>query len=301
MAVDTHTLPPRYRSPRRIGHGAMGEIYLATDETLGREVVVKVLSDRYAADEAIRERFKREGLAAARLSGESGAVTVFDVGEWRGRPFLVMEHLGGGSLEDRLREGGAQPPEQVLAWLDQVAETLDSAHWHGIVHRDVKPANLLLDSRGDLHVADFGIASAAGLDSMTITGTIMGTAGYLSPEQARGERAGPESDLYALGIVAYELLSGHRPVRERLADDRGRRPCARARAVDRRALRPPVTRARPGVSPGAGQGPRRALRLGPRVRLGASRDARPGRPRQRCCRRPPGPPPLGDREFPPAS
>ena len=211
MAVDTHTLPPRYRSPRRIGHGAMGEIYLATDETLGREVVVKVLSDRYAADEAIRERFKREGLAAARLSGESGAVTVFDVGEWRGRPFLVMEHLGGGSLEDRLREGGAQPPEQVLAWLDQVAETLDSAHWHGIVHRDVKPANLLLDSRGDLHVADFGIASAAGLDSMTITGTIMGTAGYLSPEQAQGERAGPESDLYALGIVAYELLSGHRP------------------------------------------------------------------------------------------
>ena len=189
----------------------MGEIYLATDETLGREVVVKVLSDRYAADEAIRERFKREGLAAARLSGESGAVTVFDVGEWRGRPFLVMEHLGGGSLEDRLREGGAQPPEQVLAWLHQVAETLDSAHWHGIVHRDVKPANLLLDSRGDLHVADFGIASAAGLDSMTITGTIMGTAGYLSPEQAQGERAGPESDLYALGIVAYELLSGRRP------------------------------------------------------------------------------------------
>jgi serine/threonine-protein kinase len=211
VAVDTDTLPPRYRSPRRIGHGAMGEIYLATDETLGREVVVKVLSDRYAADEAIRERFKREGLAAARLSGESGAVTVFDVGEWRGRPFLVMEHLGGGSLEDRLREGGAQPPEQVLAWLDQVAETLDSAHWHGIVHRDVKPANLLLDSRGDLHVADFGIASAAGLDSMTITGTIMGTAGYLSPEQAQGERAGPESDLYALGIVAYELLSGRRP------------------------------------------------------------------------------------------
>jgi serine/threonine-protein kinase len=211
MAVGTSTLPPRYRSSRLIGHGAMGEIYLATDETLSREVVVKVLSDRYAADEAIRERFKREGLAAARLSGESGAVTIFDVGEWHGRPFLVMEHLGGGSLEDRLRDGGAQPPAQVLTWLEQVAETLDSAHRHGIVHRDVKPANLLLDSRGDLHVADFGIASAAGLDSMTITGTILGTAGYLSPEQAQGERVGPESDLYALGVVAYELLSGHRP------------------------------------------------------------------------------------------
>jgi serine/threonine-protein kinase len=99
----------------------MGDIYLATDETLGREVVLKVLSDRYSADEAITARFKREGLAAARLSGESGAVTIFDVGEWRGRPFIVMEHLGGGSLEDRLREEGAQPPSRALAWLEQAA------------------------------------------------------------------------------------------------------------------------------------------------------------------------------------
>jgi serine/threonine-protein kinase len=211
MAVDTQILPPRYRSPRRIGHGAMGDIYLATDQTLGREVVVKVLSERYAADPAITERFKREGLAAARLSGESGAVTIFDVGDWHGRPFIVMEHLGGGSLEDRLRREGAQPPDRALRWLEQAAETLDSAHRHGIVHRDVKPANLLLDERDELHVADFGIASAAGLDSMTLTGTILGTAGYLSPEQARGERAGPSSDLYALAVVAYELLSGHRP------------------------------------------------------------------------------------------
>ena len=211
MAVDTSILPPRYRSPRRIGRGAMGDIYLATDATLGREVVVKLLADRYSADEAITERFKREALAAARLSGESGAVTIFDVGEWQGRPFIVMENLDGGSLEERLRREGAQPPARALAWLAQAAATLDSAHRHGVVHRDVKPANLLLDSRGDLHVADFGIASAAGLDSMTITGTILGTAGYLSPEQARGERAGPPSDLYALAVVAYELLSGHRP------------------------------------------------------------------------------------------
>ena len=189
----------------------MGDIYLATDDTLGREVVVKVLSERYAADEAITERFKREGLAAARLSGESGAVTIFDVGEWEGRPFIVMEHLGGGSLEERLAGEGAQPPARALAWLEQAAATLDSAHRHGVVHRDVKPANLLLDSHDDLHVADFGIASAAGLDSMTLTGTVLGTAGYLSPEQARGERAGPASDLYALAVVAYELLSGQRP------------------------------------------------------------------------------------------
>jgi len=189
----------------------MGDIYLATDETLGREVVVKVLAERYAADEAITARFKREGLAAARLSAESGAVTIFDVGAWQGRPFIVMEHLGGGSLDDLLRREGAQPPGRTLAWLEQAAATLDSAHRHGVVHRDVKPANLLLDTRGDLHVADFGIASAAGLDSMTATGTILGTAGYLSPEQAQGERAGPASDLYALAVVAYELLSGRRP------------------------------------------------------------------------------------------
>jgi serine/threonine protein kinase len=211
MAVGTRLLPPRYQSPRRIGRGAMGDIYLATDETLGREVAIKLLSDRYAADVGIRERFKREALAAARLSGEPGAVTIFDVGEWEDRPFIVMEYLAGGSLEDRLRRDGAQPPLLVLAWLEQAAAGLDAAHRHGIVHRDVKPANLLLNERGELRVADFGIASAAGMDSMTLTGTVLGTAGYLSPEQASGERAAPASDLYALAIVAYELLSGERP------------------------------------------------------------------------------------------
>jgi serine/threonine-protein kinase len=211
MTVETELLPPRYRSPRRIGHGAMGDIYLATDELLGRDVAVKVLGERYAADEGIRQRFKREALAAARLSGEPGTVTIFDVGEWDGRPYIVMEHLGGGSLEDRLRRDGAQPPARALAWLEQAATALDAAHRHGIVHRDVKPANLLLNDRGEVRVADFGIASAAGLDSMTLTGTVLGTAGYLSPEQAMGERATPASDLYALAVVAYELLSGERP------------------------------------------------------------------------------------------
>ena len=211
MAVETELLPPRYRSPRRLGRGAMGDIYLATDELLGREVAVKVLADRYAADTGIRARFKREALAAARLSGEPGAITIFDVGEWEDRPFIVMEYLGGGSLEDRLRRDGAQPPARALGWLEQTAVALDAAHRHGIVHRDVKPANLLLNERGELRVADFGIASAAGMDSMTLTGTVLGTAGYLSPEQAQGERATPASDLYALAIVAYELLSGERP------------------------------------------------------------------------------------------
>jgi eukaryotic-like serine/threonine-protein kinase len=211
MAVETEVLPARYRSPRLIGRGAMGDIYAATDEVLGRKVVVKLLAERYAPDAGIRERFKREGLAAARLSGQPGAVTIFDVGEWEGRPFIVMEHLAGGSLEQRIRQEGAQPPGRALAWLEQAATALDAAHARGIVHRDVKPANLLLNERDEVRVADFGIASAAGLQSLTLTGTVLGTAGYLSPEQAAGHRSSPASDLYALAVVAYELLSGHRP------------------------------------------------------------------------------------------
>jgi eukaryotic-like serine/threonine-protein kinase len=211
MAIETEIVPPRYRDPEPIGRGAMGEIFRATDGTLGRRVAIKMLAPRYSQDESIRERFKREGLAAARLSGEPGAITIFDVGEWHGRPFIVMEHVAGGSLEDRLRRFGAQPPGQALAWLEQAAAALDAAHRKGIVHRDIKPANLLIDGRGGVHVADFGIASAAGLDSLTLTGTVLGTAGYLSPEQAQGERATAASDRYALGVVAYELLSGHRP------------------------------------------------------------------------------------------
>jgi len=211
MRSENALLPPRYLRPTRIGYGGMGEILRAEDEVLGRTVAVKLLSEQYARDESLRARFTREALPAARLSGEPGTVTIFDVGEWEGRPFIVMEYLGGGSLENRLRESGPPPVEQALAWLEQAAGALDSAHERGVVHRDVKPGNLLLDSDGDLRVADFGIASAAGLHSLTLTGTVLGTAGYLSPEQARGERATPASDRYSLAIVAYELLAGRRP------------------------------------------------------------------------------------------
>jgi eukaryotic-like serine/threonine-protein kinase len=210
MSVATDILPPRYRSPERVGVGGMGEIYRAEDTTLGRQVAIKVLSDRYAEDVSVRQRFKREALAAARLSGEASTVTIFDVGEWNERPFIVMEYLGGGSIAERLRDGPV-PTSQALRWLDEAASALDAAHAHGIVHRDVKPANLLLDRSDRVHVADFGIASAAGLDSMTVTGTVLGTAGYLSPEQANGQRATPASDRYALAVVAYELLTGKRP------------------------------------------------------------------------------------------
>ena len=188
----------------------MGEVYRATDSVLGRVVAVKMLAERHARNEDVRARFKREALAAAQLSGQRNVVTVFDVGEHDGRPFIVMEYLEGGSVHERLRGGPLHPP-RALSWLGEAAGALDAAHARGIVHRDVKPANLLLDGADSVHVSDFGIASAAGLDTLTLPGTVLGTAGYLSPEQARGEPATPASDRYALGVVAFEFLTGRRP------------------------------------------------------------------------------------------
>jgi eukaryotic-like serine/threonine-protein kinase len=209
--VKISILPPRFRHPELIGRGGMGDIYRATDSVLGRVVAIKILAERFARDTSVRERFTREALSAARLSGEPNTVTIYDVGEHDDRPYIVMEHLSGGSLDEVLRHGGPQPPERVFTWLEEAARALDVAHREGVVHRDVKPANLMLDGEGNVHVADFGIASSAGMDSLTMTGTVLGTAGYLSPEQAQGERAGSASDRYALGIVAWELLTGRRP------------------------------------------------------------------------------------------
>jgi tRNA A-37 threonylcarbamoyl transferase component Bud32 len=209
--VSTDIFPPRYRDPQQIGRGAMGDIYRATDSMLGRTVAIKILAERYAQDDAVRERFTRESLAAARLSGQPNIVTIFDVGEHNERPYIVMEYLSGGSLHDLVHRAGAQSPQQVFAWLAQAARALDAAHAKGVVHRDVKPANLMLDREGNVHVADFGIASAAGMDALTVTGMVLGTAGYLSPEQAQGERATPASDRYAFGVLAFELLTGARP------------------------------------------------------------------------------------------
>src|SRR6478736_835542 len=210
MAVRSPTLPARYRDPRPVGRGGMADIYRATDADLGRSVAVKVLAQHCAEDDDIRERFLREARAAARLSGDPHTVTIYDVGESDGLPYLVMEYLPGGSLDARLAAGRIDRA-RAMKWLDQAARALDAAHARGIVHRDVKPGNLLLDKDDNVYVADFGNARAAGVDSNTQTGVILGTAGYLAPEQAAGGRATAASDRYALAVVAHELLTGARP------------------------------------------------------------------------------------------
>jgi|SoiMethySBSTD1v2_1073268.scaffolds.fasta_scaffold142418_2 eukaryotic-like serine/threonine-protein kinase len=209
---DTQVLPRRYANARRIGIGGMGEILLADDTTLDRPVVLKLLSEDYARDESLRRRFLREANAAARLSGHPHVVTVYDVGEQDGRPFISMEYLENGDLRSLLAHGLPDRAE-ALRLVEQAASALDAAHRSGVVHRDVKPANLLLDSRRDLRVADFGIARVVdeATSTMTLAGMVLGTAGYISPEQARGEPAAAASDNYSLAAVAFELLTGSRP------------------------------------------------------------------------------------------
>ena len=188
----------------------MGEVYRATDSALQRKVAVKLLSERHARDEDAHARFRREALSAARLSGAPHVITVFDVGEHGTQPYIVMEYLEGGSVSDRLREGGSRPARRSSGSTRQDRRSTGPTP-QGIVHRDVKPANLLLDRDGSLVVSDFGIASTAGFDTLTLPGTVLGTAGYLSPEQARGESATAASDRYGLGVVAFELLTDRRP------------------------------------------------------------------------------------------
>jgi eukaryotic-like serine/threonine-protein kinase len=239
----------------------MGDIMLATDTVLDRQVVIKLLAERFAEDESIRQRFTREALAAARLSSAPNTVTIYDVGEAEGRPFIVMEYLPGGSLEERLRHGPVEP-SQAVEWLRQAALALDAAHAGGIVHRDVKPGNLLLDDDGTVHVADFGVARATGLDSLTVAGTVVGTAGYLSPEQARGESADTASDRYALAVVAFELLTGERPYQ---------RDTTAAEAVAHvHEPVPSIHERNHSLPPALDRVFRRALAKGPRDRFGSS-------------------------------
>ena len=204
------TLPDRYEVVRHLARGGMATVWEAEDKLLGRRVAVKVLAEHLAEDAAARERFQREARAAAKVSNHPNVVTIYDVGEADGRPFIVMECLTGGTVAQRLR-AGRPSHRQALDWLAQAAEAIDDTHARGLVHRDIKPGNLLLDERGRLAVADFGIARLARDQTVTGTGQLLGTAAYLSPEQARGDPASAASDRYSLAVVAYELLTGRRP------------------------------------------------------------------------------------------
>ncbi len=202
----------RYRLEHRLGSGGMSTVQLAFDERLERRVAVKLLAEHLADDPAFVSRFQREAQAAARLV-HPNIVQVFDSGrdQRTGQYFIVMEYIEGSSCAEILREDGWMEVPDALSIIEQACEGLDYAHRHGVVHRDVKPGNLLRAREGEVKLADFGIAKATEQSSITQVGAVLGTAAYLAPEQARGEEAGPSADLYALGVVTYQLISGRLP------------------------------------------------------------------------------------------
>jgi eukaryotic-like serine/threonine-protein kinase len=204
----------RYRLERVLGHGGMATVYLAEDHDLRRAVAIKQLAANLAADEELRERFLREARMAARLS-HPNVVQIYDAGDCELGPYIVMEYVPGTTVAAR----GQLPFEEAVQLALQACAGLQHAHEAGLVHRDIKPANLLLRDDGVLKIADFGIARAAEATRLTRVGTILGTAAYLAPEQAAGEDVSRAADLYSLGAVLYELLTGRSPHRfESLAD-----------------------------------------------------------------------------------
>ncbi len=199
----------RYRVISRLGSGGMADVYLAEDQLLGRQLAVKVLHHHFAEDQEFVERFRREASSAAALS-HPNIVAIFDRGEWNGTYYIAMEYVAGRSLKTVVHEQGALDPAAAIDIVTQILRAARFAHKRGVIHRDLKPHNVILDEEGRARVTDFGIAKA-GASDMTLTGSIMGTAQYLSPEQAQGQTVSGRSDLYAVGIILYELLTGSVP------------------------------------------------------------------------------------------
>src|SRR5438046_3650415 len=199
----------RYRSIRKLGAGGMANVYLAENQELGRRVAIKILDDRHAADDSFIERFRREAKNAAGLS-HPNIVSIYDRGEAEGTYYIAMEYLSGRSLKELIVSRGPTPIRIAIDYTRQMLAALGFAHRHGIVHRDIKPHNVVVDSDGRLKVTDFGIARS-GASQMTEVGSIIGTAQYLSPEQARGSQVDQPSDVYSVGVVLSELATGQVP------------------------------------------------------------------------------------------
>src|SRR3954449_3498037 len=238
----------RYRLEALIGAGGMSTVYRAVDRTLEREVAIKLMHREIATDSDQLERFRREARAVAQLS-HPHIVGVIDAGEDAGRPYIVFEYVHGETLKDRIRRCGRVPMDESLAYAIEISRALGAAHAALIVHRDVKPQNVLIDPEGSAKVTDFGIARSLEEDGLTADGRVLGTTDYVSPEQALGHDVTGQSDLYSLGIVLFEMLTGEVPfrgenqvavamkhVREELPDIQQRRPevsSALAAIIDR--------------------------------------------------------------------
>jgi serine/threonine-protein kinase len=226
----------RYRIEDRIGSGGMSTVYRAFDETLERQVAIKIMHSEISSDDAALERFRREARTVAQLS-HPHVVMVIDAGEDEGHPYIVFEHVRGETLKDRIRREGPLPVAEAIAYAIEIGRALQAAHERGLVHRDVKPQNVLLDEEGRAKVTDFGIALGLESNQLTAAGKVIGTTDYVSPEQAMGDEVSGQSDVYSLGIVLYEMLVGEVPfsgeshvsvamkhVREGLPDVQRRRP-----------------------------------------------------------------------------
>jgi serine/threonine-protein kinase len=251
------TLNGRYRLESRIGAGGMSTVYLALDETLQRQVAIKLMNREITAESEQSERFRREARAVAQLS-HPHVVGVIDAGEDEGRPYIVFEYVEGETLKERIHRRGRLEIAEAVAYAIEIARALGAAHARHIVHRDVKPQNVLIDEEGSAKVTDFGIARTLDEEGLTADGRVLGTTDYVSPEQALGQRVTGQSDLYSLGVVLYEMLVGEVPfkgdsqvavamkhVREILPDVQSMRPevsSALAAVVDRATAKRPEDR-----------------------------------------------------------
>ena len=264
----SEVLAGRYELGERLGVGGMSTVRVARDRRLERDVAVKVLAEHLAEDPQFVARFRREALAAARLV-HPNIVQVFDFGldEPSGRHYIVMERISGQSAAEILRDRGILPVSEALAIVAHACRGLDHAHRHGVVHRDIKPGNLLRSEDGIVKVADFGIARNMGDESsITQVGSVLGTAAYLAPEQAHGEEVGPQADLYALGVVTYQLLSGRLPYEAQSLTELALK--------QQREAPPLLNRLNPEVTPQLAAAVDRALALDPRDRFASAEEMR---------------------------